>query len=192
MTAPSAPAFSFRPHVGLVTRDLEAAIRFYEVLLGAAPVKRRPGYAKFLGDDPPLNLSLREAPPTRPAGDEHFGLQVPDENAVAAAALRLRAAGLPVREEARTSCCYALQRKVWVVDPDGRPWEVFAVLGDSDVLVSEGCCDTGTGSARAGTEPAAASAAASTAPCCGEAPAASDAAAAAPAGGCCGGPERGP
>ena len=30
----------------------------------------------------------------------------------------------------QTSCCYALQDKAWVNDPDGNEWEVFTVLKD--------------------------------------------------------------
>lgn len=29
-----------------------------------------------------------------------------------------------------TTCCYAVQDKVWVDDPDQVPWEVYTVLAD--------------------------------------------------------------
>jgi hypothetical protein len=32
------------------------------------------------------------------------------------------------------SCCYAVQDKVWVSDPDGARWEVYTVLGDAPNL----------------------------------------------------------
>jgi hypothetical protein len=47
-----------------------------------------------------------------------------------------------VTQEA-TNCCYAVQDKVWVNDPDGAPWEVYTVLADapegSDLGGDSGC-----------------------------------------------------
>jgi hypothetical protein len=40
-------------------------------------------------------------------------------------------AGLLTRDEMQTNCCYALQDKTWVRDPDGNEWEVFVVLEDN-------------------------------------------------------------
>ena len=37
----------------------------------------------------------------------------------------MKAAGLPVREEMDTNCCYANQDKFWVRDPDGVEWEIY-------------------------------------------------------------------
>jgi hypothetical protein len=39
--------------------------------------------------------------------------------------------GLITRDEMQTNCCYALQDKTWVSDPDGNEWEVFVVLEDN-------------------------------------------------------------
>ena len=47
-----------------------------------------------------------------------------------------------------TTCCYARQDKIWVRDPDGTPWEVFATHEDSDhegdgglaVAEANACC----------------------------------------------------
>jgi hypothetical protein len=38
---------------------------------------------------------------------------------------RVKAAGLPVREEMGVDCCHANQDKFWVQDPDGVEWEVY-------------------------------------------------------------------
>jgi hypothetical protein len=35
------------------------------------------------------------------------------------------------RDEMQTTCCYAVQDKTWVSDPDGNEWEVFVVLEDN-------------------------------------------------------------
>jgi hypothetical protein len=39
-------------------------------------------------------------------------------------------AGLATRDEMQTACCYAIQDKTWVSDPDGNQWEAFVVLED--------------------------------------------------------------
>ena len=38
---------------------------------------------------------------------------------------RVKAAGLPVKEEMGVNCCHANQDKFWVKDPDGVEWEVY-------------------------------------------------------------------
>lgn len=128
-------AAEVRVHIGLEVGDLERSIAFYRVLLDAEPVKRRPGYAKFEPGVPSLNLSLNEGVggrAVRDGGSGHFGLQVRTTEAVLRAARRLREAGLAVRDELGTACCYAEQDKVWLDDPDGNAWEVFVVTGESD------------------------------------------------------------
>lgn len=132
MTEPSAARFagSSRVHVALAVRDLTRSLAFYRVLLGAEPTKTRPKYAKFETAEPPLNLALNEVPeaigPNHPVA--HFGIEVKTSDAVLQAAVRLRQAGFETRLEDRVSCCYAVQNKVWVSDPDGNRWEVFVVL----------------------------------------------------------------
>ncbi|MFH7029147.1 MAG: hypothetical protein ACHBN1_28080 [Heteroscytonema crispum UTEX LB 1556] len=54
---------------------------------------------------------------------------------VAEASDRLQQADLTVKAENQTTCCYALQDKVWVTDPDGDDWEVYTVLKDSATFV---------------------------------------------------------
>lgn len=116
-----------RIHMGLGVSNLEQSISFYEQLLGTPPSKRRPGYAKFEPADPSVNLSLNEVALPAERSRTHYGIQVKSTAAVQAASMRLRAAGLAVREEFATACCYAGQDKIWVTDPDGHLWEVFVV-----------------------------------------------------------------
>jgi predicted enzyme related to lactoylglutathione lyase len=90
-----------RPHIGLPVRDLDAAMRFYETLLGAKPVKERPGYAKFETHEPPLNLTLNQvADGAPPHAVQHFGIQVKSTAEVVAYHGRVRAAGFPTMNEA--------------------------------------------------------------------------------------------
>jgi hypothetical protein len=48
------------------------------------------------------------------------------------ARLRLQMAGLAIFDKMDTTCCYARQDKIWVSDPDGTPWEIFATHEDSE------------------------------------------------------------
>lgn len=124
-----------RPHIGLATRDVERSIAFYEQLFRQQPTKVRPGYAKFEVLEPPINLSLNlagEVPEQR--SPAHFGIQVKSTADVLAHRLRMTSSGFAARDEENVTCCYAVQDKVWFVDPDGHHWEVFVVTeADSTV-----------------------------------------------------------
>ena len=134
-----------RLHVALTVSDLEASKRFYELLLGEPASKERPRYAKFEPADPSVILALNEVDGevTVQGGSAHFGVQVKSVAAVHSAIERFKAAGIETITEEATTCCYAVQDKVWAVDPDGHKWEVFVVF-EADVkdeLYAEaGCC----------------------------------------------------
>lgn len=121
-----------RPHLALTVTDVERAIPFYEALFGTAPEKVRPGYAKFAVAEPALNFTLNEGERAGLGAFNHAGIQVAATADVLAARERLAAAGLDIVDERETTCCYALQDKLWVRDPDGTPWEVFATLADTE------------------------------------------------------------
>lgn len=131
----SAPASS-RVQLALNVADLEASIAFYTAMFGVEPAKRRPGYANFAVEQPPLKLVLIETgEETRGHGTvgalNHLGVEVPDTDGVAAARERFADAGLAAFDENDTTCCYALQDKVWVHDPAGAPWEVYTVKDEN-------------------------------------------------------------
>ena len=118
-----------RVQLALNVSDLEAAVEFYGKLFSREPAKRREGYANFALDEPPLKLVLIEN--AKSGGTlNHLGVEVGSTADVAAATERLSEKGLRTRSEHGT-CCYALQDKVWVADPDGAPWEFYTVLADS-------------------------------------------------------------
>jgi catechol 2,3-dioxygenase-like lactoylglutathione lyase family enzyme len=121
---------SRRIHVGLGVADLKLSRRFYETLLDVEPTKVRPGYVKFETVDPSVNLTLNEVGPNRTDRNPatHYGIQVKSAQAVRDAVVRFARAGLDVTEEEGAACCYAVQDKAWVTDPDGNRWEVFVVL----------------------------------------------------------------
>jgi len=122
------------PRVQLALRvaDLEGSIAFYSKLFGAEPAKLRPGYANFAIAEPPLKLVLIEGTAGQDTRLDHLGVEVEVADQVAAATDRLRNAGLATFEENDTSCCYALQDKVWVHGPGREPWEVYVVKADAD------------------------------------------------------------
>ena len=131
-----------KPHVSLNVTNVDASVAFYEKVFDVAATKRRPGYAKFDLQTPSLNLSMVEAPRSG-VNASHFGIQVASTDDVALAAERFKRGGLPTFAEENTSCCYAVQDKVWVEDPDGNMWEVFVVKADSPTMrdgEATACC----------------------------------------------------
>jgi predicted enzyme related to lactoylglutathione lyase len=149
-----------RPHLALTVTDVERSIPFYEALFGRAPEKVRPGYAKFSVDEPALNFTLNAGERESLGAFNHAGVQVASTDDVLAARERLVAAGLATFDEMDTTCCYARQDKIWVHDPDGTPWEVFATLADTEEAGESrrteadgacGCGETGCGCATRAT-----------------------------------------
>ncbi len=137
-----------RVQLALRVSDLAGSIEFYSKLFGAQPAKRRPGYANFAIEQPPLKLVLIEGEAGQPTVMDHLGVEVFSGEEVTAATTRLTDAGLITASEQDTSCCYALQDKVWVHGPGQEPWEVYVVKGDADTLAkaddSQCCAGTRT------------------------------------------------
>ena len=116
---------SAKVHLHMHVSDLAKSREFYQKFFNDAPVKEKPGYMKFLPEWAPVNLALSSG---RPAGEgvvDHVGVQVDSPESVTAHLARVKAAGLPVREEMGVNCCHANQDKFWVQDPDGVEWEVY-------------------------------------------------------------------
>ena len=131
-----------RVQLALNVSDLEKSIEFYSTLFGVEPHKRRPGYANFAIAEPPLKLVLIEVPETeRGTGVSgalnHLGIEVQSTDEVHASAEHLESAGLATFDERDTTCCFALQDKVWVQDPAGAPWEVYTIKDDNPVEVRD-------------------------------------------------------
>ena len=131
-----------RVQLALNVSDLDEAINFYSKLFETSPAKVRPGYANFAVDEPPLKLVLIEGAGV-PGSINHLGVEVASTDEVTAATTQFADAGLETDVEEQTTCCYAVQDKVWVDGPDGARWEVYTVLADAEtesIGGDERCC----------------------------------------------------
>ncbi len=132
-----------RLQLALNVSDLDEAIDFYSKYFKTQPAKVRPGYANFAIDEPPLKLVLMEG--GNPGTINHLGVEVFSTEEVTEATRYLASQGLTTEVEDQTTCCYAVQDKVWVDGPDGTSWETYVVLADAEVkspAVDEACCST--------------------------------------------------
>ncbi|MFC8147447.1 ArsI/CadI family heavy metal resistance metalloenzyme [Streptomyces paradoxus] len=138
-----------RVQLALRVPDLDASVAFYSKLFGTEPAKLRDGYANFAIAEPPLKLVLIEGTAGEATRMDHLGVEVESAEQVHAATTRLSEAGLATTEENDTTCCYALQDKVWVHGPGQEPWEVYVVKADAGTLDKQQgstcCADPATG-----------------------------------------------
>jgi catechol 2,3-dioxygenase-like lactoylglutathione lyase family enzyme len=134
-----------RVQLALNVNDIDEAVAFYSKLFGTEPAKRRPGYANYAIEEPPLKLVLLQNP-GHGGTLNHLGVEVSDTDAVDAEHARLAETGLASVDERDTTCCYARQDKFWVQGPtDGERWEIYTVLADSQTFCghdhdSAACC----------------------------------------------------
>lgn len=141
-----------RVQLALNVTDIDESVAFYSKLFGTEPAKREPGYANFAISDPPLKLVLIEVQGQR--GEDvvnalnHLGVEVESADQVVNATQKLTGQGLDTEVRTRTTCCFAVQDKVWVNDPDGASWEVYTVLSDAPTLSGRAgdgnCCTPNT------------------------------------------------
>src|SRR5919205_3629104 len=135
-----------RVQLALNVSNIDEAVDFYSRLFATEPAKRREGYANFAVEDPPLKLVLIENPGAE-GRLNHLGVEVFSTDEVAATSARLAGEGMATATEDAVTCCFAVQDKVWVDDPDGAPWEIYTVLADSETaagdLRASATCGTG-------------------------------------------------
>lgn len=125
-----------RLHLHVNVPDLEAATRFYATLFGQGPTVVKHDYAKWMLDDPRINLAISQR--DRPDGIDHVGIQVDEGGELQELAARLKSAGIVTRDQSATTCCYAKSDKSWVVDTAGVKWETFHTFGDSVTYGEDG------------------------------------------------------
>ena len=120
-----------RFHAHVRVDDLESSVRFYSTLFGTEPAVRKPDYAKWMLEDPRVNVSIAEKPGAY--GIEHLGIQAESPAELEELRSRIARAGGFVRNEGETTCCYAKSDKTWTVDPQGVVWETFRTLEHAPV-----------------------------------------------------------
>jgi catechol 2,3-dioxygenase-like lactoylglutathione lyase family enzyme len=141
-TATGIAARALKAHLAINVRDVERSVEFYTKMLGVEPSKVRPGYAKFDVQNPPLNFTLNQVRFGERGALSHLGIQVASTEDVVAIRDRWIAMGLATEDEMQVNCCYAVQDKSWVRDPDGNSWEVFVVHEDNLPASPECSCAT--------------------------------------------------
>jgi catechol 2,3-dioxygenase-like lactoylglutathione lyase family enzyme len=138
-----------RLHVHIAVEDLNKSIGFYSTLFGTKPSVLKDDYAKWMLEDPKVNLAISQR--DRIAGVDHLGIQVESDDELRELASRLEAAGEETRDQESTTCCYAQSNKAWVNDPSGLRWETFYTFGEATfygmdeaaekpVAASSSCC----------------------------------------------------
>ena len=149
-----------RIQLALNVTNIDESVEFYSKLFGTEPTKREPGYANYAIPDPPLKLVLVESHDQRDEGVagalNHLGVEVGSTDEVIRATGKLAGAGLDTEVQDGATCCFAVQDKVWVSDPDGAAWEVYTVLADlpsESGLAGDGTCCTPTTAEGASIEP---------------------------------------
>ncbi|MQA15930.1 MAG: glyoxalase/bleomycin resistance/dioxygenase family protein [Pseudonocardiaceae bacterium] len=141
-----------RVQLALRVSDLDGSVAFYSKLFGVEPAKRRPGYANFAVAEPPLKLVLIEGQSEQRTVMDHLGVEVDTTGEVADATARLSELGLFTQVEDDTTCCYAVQDKVWVQGPGTEPWEVYTVKADApDATSIHARGESDSGECRCGT-----------------------------------------
>jgi catechol 2,3-dioxygenase-like lactoylglutathione lyase family enzyme len=132
-----------RLQLALNVDNLDEAVVFYSRLFNSQPHKRRPGYANFAIDSPPLKLVLFENPQ---AGERlnHLGIEVFTAAQVEHARGRLAEAGILDAVQMDETCCHATQDKVWAREPQGLRWEWYRITDDTpdagEELAGTVCC----------------------------------------------------
>ena len=128
-----------RLQLALNVKELDRAVDFYSRLFDTKPHKRRPGYANFVIEDPPLKLVLFE---NEKASDRinHLGVEMQCKEELDATIKRLSEEGLAHKLEENETCCYATQDKVWSAEPEGIAWEWYRITDDAPKEENKPCC----------------------------------------------------
>ena len=121
-----------RMHIGLSVENLDDSIGFYTRLFGQPPTLQRPGYAKWMLDDPYVNFVINTTGDGESLGVSHLGIQVDTNAELDEMRTIWDARGFERSDQDDLVCGYQLQDKSWVFDPQQMPWEVFVTHGVTD------------------------------------------------------------
>ncbi len=121
-----------RFQLALNVQDLDEAVAYYSKLFGVEVNKRKPGYANFAVENPPLKLVLFEAPDASERLN-HVGFEM-EKAEVETQLERIAPSGLEHEVIENETCCYAEKSTVYTHDPQGLMWEFYQFKGDADSL----------------------------------------------------------
>ena len=121
-----------RFHVHVAVDDLEANVRFYSTLFGAAPTVIKPDYAKWMVEDPRINFAISKRGVK--AGVDHLGFQVDSDAELKTLRAQVGAADIAAFDQPEATCCYARSDKYWTTDPQGIAWETYRTLGEAEMF----------------------------------------------------------
>ena len=114
-----------RMHMSFYVSDLTSTVNFYSTFFGKPATKVKAGYAKYEISEPGLIISFIENKERVQSNFGHVGIQVGSKEEMERRLDLARSQGIVSSEEIGTACCYAVQDKFWVDDPDGIQWEVY-------------------------------------------------------------------
>lgn len=90
-------------HLHVSVPNIEQAVAFYTALFDAPPSVLKTDYAKWMLEDPRVNLAISSR--ARASGVDHVGVQVDNPDELAELASRLKAAGETLPDPAGSACC---------------------------------------------------------------------------------------
>ncbi len=121
-----------RMHVSYYVTDINKTVAFYNELFGTEPEKVKENYAKYILESPALIISFIENPPLVQNNFGHLGFQVQDEDTFLEMHKYFKGKNMINLEEMGVSCCYAVQNKFWLNDPDNYKWEIYQFVADAN------------------------------------------------------------
>ena len=135
-----------RVHISIEVSNLANAVDFYSRLFQTKPTKLRDDYANFRMETPQLHLALVHNPQrsAEPQSNRHFGIELFADDRLGNWRAAVQNAGVSLRVEAETTCCYAVSDKFWARDPDGHEWEFWVRHSEAETMhsVEPAACGT--------------------------------------------------
>jgi catechol 2,3-dioxygenase-like lactoylglutathione lyase family enzyme len=125
-----------RVHISIEVSNLNKAVDFYSRLFQTKPTKLRDDYANFRMETPQLHLALVHNPrrSEEPQSNRHYGIELFADDRLNGWRKAVLSAGVDLRIEEATTCCYAVADKFWARDPDGHEWEFWVRHAEAETM----------------------------------------------------------
>ncbi len=128
---------SIKVHIGIRVRNLGRSIAFYQKMFGSEPSKISGTLAEFDLLIPPLNFTIYEFGFGERGVLSHLGFQVSSIKEVLAMREKWSQLGLYIGLEKPTKFQSNNEDKIWVDDPDGNRWVVFAAIQENETALQD-------------------------------------------------------